>query len=322
MVETGAARWLRWLLLLAFACSPTWVYAAATGLSAALVCFLALACALYLVRWAQEGILRDLAMCGAIAGTALISHLEAAALAIAVAAAVWVIIWADRGGGWAQVEGTLITLLLPALAVAAVWAGVCWAIMGDPLHSLRGGAAADRAWLLALETALCASLLLWCRWAGTRTQPLLAAVLPTLIAGAMGVVVAGWNGAAPSPWAGYGYLQPATQDGRTFSDIRSVAWAATAAAGDGVVLVDSDMAFAVALASGRPSAFVSVDPAQPAKARDELSRATHLLTDRLSAARGAEALDERIRGLLGGRRLEQVFSVGQWRLFRLDRNVE
>ncbi|MFQ5810493.1 MAG: hypothetical protein ACE5JM_12815, partial [Armatimonadota bacterium] len=80
MTETGAARWLRWPLVLGFGLNPTWLYAAATGSAAPLVCFLVVSCGLYLARWAREGILRDLVMCGLIAGAALMSQLESASL--------------------------------------------------------------------------------------------------------------------------------------------------------------------------------------------------------------------------------------------------
>jgi hypothetical protein len=315
MVETGTARWFRWLLVLGFGLNPTWLYAAVTGSAAPLVCFFVVSCGLYVTRWTKEGILRDLVTCGLIAGAALMSQLEAGSLTIAVALGVCLVVGADRGGGWARVEGTLITLLLPVAAVAALWGGVCWALMGDPLYSLREDAAADRACLVSLETALCASLLLWCRWAATRTHPVLAGIVPTLLVATTGVLVAGWERGAPAPWAGYGYLQPLTHDVQTFGDIRRVAAGAAEEAGDGVVIVDSAMAFAVALASGRPDAFGGIDPERPEKMRAELSRATHLLTDR--HPREAQEWD-----LPGGRRAAEVWSMGEWRLFRLAPNVE
>lgn len=326
MAETGAPRWLRWLLLLGFGFNPTWLYAAATGLMMApLVCFLALACGLYLARWAREGVLRDLVMCGLIASAAFIAHLEAAALTVAMALAVGLIVRADRRGDWSEVEGTLITLLLPAAAVAAVWTGTCWAIMGDPLYSLRGGAGADRIWLLALEGTLFASFVLWCRRTATETRPLLAGLTPTLIMAATGALIAGWDGTAPSPWAGYGYLQPVQEDVQTFTDFRRLGSAAANAAGDGLVIVDSDMAFAISLASGRPRSFVAADLLHRRKAGDKLRLATHVLTDLTAAppaADGTAPPDTRVNGFLGGRRLVRVWSVGQWRLFRLPADVE
>jgi hypothetical protein len=323
MAETHAPRWVRWPLLVVFGLNPTWVYAAATGSRAPLVCFLVLACGLCVARWALEGILRDLVLCGFIVSVALMSQLEAVSLAVSVALAIWSIVSAQQGGR-ARVEATLTTLLLPVAAVAVLWVGTCWAIMGDPLHSLRGRAADDRVWLLVFETALFASFLLWCRWAAATARPVLAGLVPAVLVATAGSLIAGWNGAAPLPWEGYTYLQPSGQDGDTFGDMRQVAQSAAESAGDGLVIVDSEMAFAVALAGGRPRTFATAESLQGGSPGEELSRATHVLTDLRPPPGGDPLLAPvtRIDDLLQGGRPVDIWSDGKWRLVRLAPNVE
>lgn len=153
--DLGLGPALRWPLCALFFLHPLTLSWAETGALEGLMVLLVLGLTRGLLRWLHFRVLRDLITASLFCAALVLTRYEALFIALAVAG----LLAADvvqRRGGWAEVEGTLITFGLPAAYVLGIWIVLNWLIMGEPLYfwtryfPADGHATAPAGWSLGL----------------------------------------------------------------------------------------------------------------------------------------------------------------------------
>ena len=319
LAELRAGTALRWALAAAFGLSPAWLCSVSEGSSVALLGFLFVSCALYFLRWARRGALRDLVLCAVAGACAVLTHFEFAGPVVALCVGFVVVVRRDREGSWSEAEGTLIAFLLPVLYAASFWLLTSWAIMHEPLFPIRAMARTPEAALLLLsEFLLMTGMLSWCRVGARPQRPALtwlpAVVATSLVAGGLWLI-GEWNGPRLKLAEPYVFLAPPGPRERTLDELRDVAREVHWRCAGRRVLVDSEVDFAIGLLAGDPYQFV-----RPADLRQGAKRpgatgtdASYILADRRAPNVGrAEA-----RRLAGAAVLQRRWSRGAWTLYAL-----
>ncbi len=89
-----------------------------------------------LMRWSDDGHLRDLIGCSLYAALVVLTRYEM--VFVVIAAAGYIAIRSYQGEHpWRRIEGTIITFVLPVAYFSALWVGANSVIMGDAWHFLR-----------------------------------------------------------------------------------------------------------------------------------------------------------------------------------------
>lgn len=312
--EVGLGPVATWGLLVVFAANPVWLAACTTGSQMALVGLFAGIAALAALRWVRDGALRDLVILALAASAAPMAAFEACALPVAALLIVVVILWRRRRPG-SEVEGTLVTLLLPIAYVMGLWLFASWLILGDPLYFAHHMARLDVAWrLTVVELALCTALLA-CSWlaVGWRPGRLAAGALCVLLL--VTIVAAGTSTEPGQPRLahGYGFLRSTVGAGDAAA-LKLIARQTLATCGRKRVLVDSPVDFGVRLLSGHPQSFVRIGELRRALAAGQ--QPPQLVSYVLGQGQTVSA---DVRALLFGHRLVPVWRQGSWRLYELRR---
>jgi hypothetical protein len=137
-VELGVVRWIRLLLVAAFAIHPMIVQYGANGMTEALFLFLILGQTLYLIRWQRDGDLVPLVFAGLFLGVAYLVRYEAVAIGMATAMLVAAIGFLQAEGGWRfrgkAALSDIIVFGAPLAITFVLWAGVSWLIVGSPFE--------------------------------------------------------------------------------------------------------------------------------------------------------------------------------------------
>jgi hypothetical protein len=132
----GVGRPWRWVLCALVTLNPVFLGLAALGAPDGLYVLLLLGAGWALLRWQRDARLRDLISGSLYLSFACLTRYDAVLVA-GVAAAVVSYTALRRGGRWAQLEGTLITFLLPVAYLSALWVLANWLILGDAWHFWR-----------------------------------------------------------------------------------------------------------------------------------------------------------------------------------------
>ncbi|MFQ6131779.1 MAG: hypothetical protein ACE5R4_07060 [Armatimonadota bacterium] len=310
--EAGLGYAATWALLVLLGANPVWLAACTTGSKMALVGLFAAVAGLAMIRWVRDGTLRDLVVLALAASAAPMAAFEAVGLPVAAAAVVLAIL-ARRRRGAGEVEGTLVTLLLPVAYVAGLWLFTSWIILGDALYFAHQMSHPALAWRLSLVLlGLCAGLLA-CSWLAARPRLPRGLVGLVCVAALATLVGAGTSAEPGQPRLahGYGFLRSTVGagDARTVEHVAKMALAST----DGKrVLVDSPLDFAVRLLSGQPERFVRAAEFRRAVSADQrpLDVVSYVLTE--GGLPGAE-----LNVLLAGHALVPVWQEGGWRLYEI-----
>lgn len=133
----GAPAWAQWSFAILFAFNPFLFWYGANGMSEVVFgCFLLVA----VVRWtewlADPIHTKPLIFAALSVAVAFLVRYETIAFAAGIAAATLLFMLSVRAK-YSKIESTMIVLLVPVAFSVAVWVGLNYAIMGDPLYFLR-----------------------------------------------------------------------------------------------------------------------------------------------------------------------------------------
>lgn len=310
--EVGVGAAATWLLLVLFAASPVWLAACTTGSQMALVGLFAAMAGLAASRWERDRSLRDLVILALAASAAPMAAFAASALPLAAVLVVLLLLGRGRRPA-GEVEGTLVTLLLPMAYVVGLWLFTSWIILGDPLYFAHHIPRPGVAWRLTMvEFALCVALLacLWLALVPRLPRPLVGLLCVLLL----GTIVAAGTSTEPGQPRlahGYGFLRSTVGagDARTVGSIAKLALAST---GGKRVLADGPVDFAVRLLSGQPQAFVRAGELRRALAAGH--QPLGVVSYVLSEGPGPSA---EVRALLAGHRLVPIWRHDGWALYEI-----
>ncbi|MDK2979710.1 MAG: hypothetical protein PWQ55_57 [Chloroflexota bacterium] len=126
---------MRWLLVLLIMLHPNFVFLSATGMAETIILFFIL-----VVIWGYMQMpygTRSWVICGVGLAAGFLVRYEALALILGVAIALVLVYWPESGEWRDEMEGRLLSVLVPPAYAVAIWLFLNWIVMDSPLYFLQ-----------------------------------------------------------------------------------------------------------------------------------------------------------------------------------------